>query len=753
MAIQTTRGAFNPDSADVAPGNYSRDFRPVEAYNINDGIGLKSAGDLLTLGVKAADEVVKDTIKEDVHANVDPAQDEFTTALQGATKYQAAIRAGTVGSSTNPNDQNMQLPGPQSLLPQSPDTSVPAGLQALPSQLSVLASARGANKISETDYYGRLATIAKDVRSRYPVGYRDYVDSEIQKVTGVDPANAYIRGMVADINAGMSQKDSERTATLGELRNNLKYGPAIKQSYDLFSAGLITAGQALEPLAQAQSQEQSLKLSDLQYTNNAKSREDQQRGALDLSTQIMGNEVSKFQHTIALDPTVKNPDELLRYTQDLASGKIPPNPEQAQQYANMAQSHIVAAQRSIDAELDRVRPEWGGASLRSRSNPTELQTANDAAMKPLIKIRDALSKGDPAAASYYVNALQANQSNARYKMFTDPEFSNYLTMLDSFNHFGGPNAMGALITSSATTKIINEFSKRMDMTKLGLALPNDPSYQKDADNAKDAIRFTQQLMDKNGIANPNAQENIIQMMDGQNGMSLTDPKSTPETKKQIAYSFFGPKNIGIVRSLTPDRPDGRGGTIPGAESFYYRATSKDVQQAVLGQNDPVLNKYYQDFVQTEFQQGVFRPNIAKLDAMNLGTEGSFRVKWDSSNHKVSYEDLSPTTEGTNPYTGRRGIGSNVTGPQQIVNSINKGISGLRNYAESTGRTGDQIDSFIIQNMIDGGMSGKQLSKMEGFTPALAAAIKTSYQKELDAETQAKELKSKRVQDRWSGPSN
>ena len=74
----------------------------------------------------------------------------------------------------------------------------PPGLQDGVDRMATLQAAFDQGKINETNYYGRLATLSKQMRSKHP-GYEKIVDSTIQSVTGTRPANAYRDALFSEI--------------------------------------------------------------------------------------------------------------------------------------------------------------------------------------------------------------------------------------------------------------------------------------------------------------------------------------------------------------------------------------------------------------------------------------------------------------------------------------------------------------------------------------------------------------------------
>lgn len=85
----------------------------------------------------------------------------------------------------------------------------PPDMQSELDRIGTLQAARSQGKISETNYYGRLATLSKQLRAKYP-RYEGIVDATIQSVTGTRPANAYRDALFGEMNA-LAKEASDET--------------------------------------------------------------------------------------------------------------------------------------------------------------------------------------------------------------------------------------------------------------------------------------------------------------------------------------------------------------------------------------------------------------------------------------------------------------------------------------------------------------------------------------------------------------
>lgn len=89
----------------------------------------------------------------------------------------------------------------------APDAG-PTGLTSELDRVQALQNAVEQGKISQVNYYGRLATLSKQLRTKYP-GYEQIVDSTIQSVTGTRPANAYRDAIFQELGNLSEQASSE----------------------------------------------------------------------------------------------------------------------------------------------------------------------------------------------------------------------------------------------------------------------------------------------------------------------------------------------------------------------------------------------------------------------------------------------------------------------------------------------------------------------------------------------------------------
>src|SRR5574337_583217 len=163
---------FNPQVPQANPEEFLRYSQGTHTIPVDKstGILLDTAGNAISGVASLADQIVKQTISSDIQKGVDQQQSQFTGQLENTAK--------SMGISTG--NQGMDI--------------LPTGDQTQ--------NIRAGNKINDTLYSANITSIAKQLRAQYP-GYRDYIDTEISKVSGMPVANAYYKNLMQDINSGL----------------------------------------------------------------------------------------------------------------------------------------------------------------------------------------------------------------------------------------------------------------------------------------------------------------------------------------------------------------------------------------------------------------------------------------------------------------------------------------------------------------------------------------------------------------------
>lgn len=176
---------------DRASPKVIRQVPPVQRVDFGRGASADtSSADLINSltktgasAIKAIDDILVDTIEEQVRTGVEHYRDSFTSDLEGSV--------GVTGPSNvlaYAKDDSITKP----IIEDNPDSRLPKEIREIDKKVSKLDSARAAAKLTESGYWIQLETYLSGLRNRFP-GHRDVIDRKAASMLGTTPANALWR--------------------------------------------------------------------------------------------------------------------------------------------------------------------------------------------------------------------------------------------------------------------------------------------------------------------------------------------------------------------------------------------------------------------------------------------------------------------------------------------------------------------------------------------------------------------------------
>jgi hypothetical protein len=221
---------FNPSPGQTNDPNYLNYPRVLEGPKLEGNTSgaqiTKAIGDGIVDASGLIDQGIKKTIQQTAYDKVDKERDAFTQGLQGVKSQldngmiAPAVRSG-VGSPAATGKLIMDA---------SEDTpEVPDGLASGLDRIQQLAQAKAAGsvKLNDTQYAAQTLSIAKQLRSQYGQGYREFIDDTVSKASGLPVANSYYQNLMLDINRQLNQ--------IGKGKDDV--GNILKQNLDVPNMG------------------------------------------------------------------------------------------------------------------------------------------------------------------------------------------------------------------------------------------------------------------------------------------------------------------------------------------------------------------------------------------------------------------------------------------------------------------------------------------------------------------------------------
>jgi uncharacterized protein (TIGR02594 family) len=290
---------------------------------------------------------------------------------------------------------------------------VPSDLTQSAEGLQRIAMAHQQGKVTQEYYYQRLASTAKGLRAKYP-GYEKEVDDIIQKVTGTRPANAFRDAMFANIEATnralASSKDSFQKWVLQD--GNIGYVqmafPDFFENPGKYSPEEIHAG-----VAKIKGQEQTWQSQKLQLEGNK-----------EYADQALNERLNQFTGSLLEGQSralgMSSQDFMQKLHQFSTKGGM--QPEEKAEFGNQFEQFISAARTALIKETS-------DPAFQKLFSSTELRDKREAALQPLLEIRELIASDQYDGAAVLLARLNNMQNQARQALYKqDPR----LLAVDTF---------------------------------------------------------------------------------------------------------------------------------------------------------------------------------------------------------------------------------------------------------------------------------------------------------------------------------
>jgi hypothetical protein len=763
MPIQSTYDAFNPQSQTVAPGGVPN-FRPAgEGMSFKSPLGeaLKGLGDLVGTVTQGVDAIIKSNVTGDVETQVDPERKKMLGDLEATYGTQAVtqlLRPGERSSSTGAASEPTQtISGPEFPPPEISEIApggltpgpkkLPKDINDLPGKINAIYNARNDGHISETYYWGRLSDIASDIRSRYPRGYRNYIDNKIQEITGRDPANAYIESLIRDINSNMGDKNKDRDKLIAEFyQGNLIGRPGAKETVKGLLSGAVTVDRGIDFLSALKRDDDIIEQAKKRYELDKSAKGFESDAAARYANTIAPKIVNQLFRGIqtANGPDVldiSTPEALNRLAAQYKSGKQTLDAKTAVFLATQVSAWEQAAEKALDEDFQK-----SGVYRDMANDPEKIKQIKALHLEPLKQLREAFSKGDVSAVANVTNLVKAAHDDFGYKMVNDKDLGYQGIVLRWLKENAGDQGAAVLLSRDPLRGLLNSFDQKTKVIMGQLMTPEGIGEKlggKDYKSLVDSIEAIRKGAADNGLSVNHPQviksyDQLFQMIEE----GLARPDIKPETRQALVKSIFSPENFKVLRNISPDRRDPYNPNIvvPGYQSLFYRLTRPEIAETVkkLG---PEYQGLYMNWVQTAVRTDLFARDLVRLgEVLKQSTKAEdslYSIRWNTTTKNFDIK-TNPITN-KDPTEGWQRLQRNtMPGLQDTIASLNKGLSGMANVAKGFGLEGTDVDGFVLDQLIQASVPG--LDQVGQMPFKIGEAIKNAYAKE---KFQAEQAKTKR----------
>lgn len=654
------------------------------------GAAMKSLGQMFQGGVSAADDVVKSMISEDVRQSAEAQRDKYTEELDVANR---AVRSNPQ-LAANDTPANTPSGEPKESLAATTTAElkdVPRDLKNFPQAVAQLHAARGTGKISETDYDARLTSMVKDIRSKYPMGYYDYIDRQVQQITGKIPANAYIQSVMGDINSFIANANQARNH-LGNLLDTMTH-EGIPHA-DVWATSVRNGGD----LAEARKfivEANTFKYKQATAAANLASVKDNQEATSIAAAQLVTDKAGRLVAE-QYDAVFKliSPDAIDE------KGNIKFKGDELESTTEKLRQHEVASRKTAIALVNSPIKEAGGKTMMQIDSAKANKIVEDVTGFNKWAIENWTNEKS-GMVGYMARLIKEMQNRSDVAIYKDPDLGKLLAEVGTFNRTAGTEAAAMFMREATMTKLpeaIQKYRQRQELM-LGSSNPNDPVTMK-------------QLFDQGrsfGVTSGNYYNDLLHVVD-----RLKDPKVGDGYKERVIRAIGDPKNAGFIAGLQKDSVDSQGRPRAGQWTAFDILSSADVtKEAYRLSQAPGQQQLFIDY--RNWVEGTFKDLVGESvkDLNGIQDSSRFGVTWDSENHKFNLVDRrgSSVSEraSTQPY---------FDSAQRSIRALN---SGLENISRMADVTKQDVNEYLFNTMRILGLNVDS-SKIQGLPDKMIQAI-------------------------------
>lgn len=692
--------AFNPTPQITGPGPVAEFKGITPAPDESMATLIKGIATVGGLAVNAADEVVKEDIKNKAYTASELQRDSFTGNLETALTKVGKGLGKTLGIVSDDGD-------------------VPDGVKQGLDQVTTLQSANG--KISTMQYWGRLTATAKDLRSQYP-GYREYIDEQMQKITGHNPANQYLSALSTDLNraaAGSSDSFSKKLESTF-LSDDVRGIVGAPEALSKFRATGDTAGayawlsKQQESIAANKKAHADITLGNLQREAKATAG---QAAEIASGTQTVLNALDTFTMHIEggkdaqgkqLPPTDKR---VLDHLEDLKrSGKLA-DPENAR----LIGAAIAGKRNEIETSLDK---DWsqviagtqnadgtGGETKFSRMGPEKSKAAKELILNSWDRASNLIYNQNYGDAFALKSATEAKIDKASAGMVTDVNLAEHTTALAAGRRMLGEQAAGVLTQEAYSKGFGKALGTYFHSNALKMVTQPNTSFGGPPKTFNDVIEGAKNTPARVGLPTNAAgdqktdttkktEAEFVKTVLKQINI-ITDPSvKDDQAKLNVAQAAFSKENSTMLNQFVLENRDPVTGKIAdGQHAVFKQFTSPAITNEIfrLSKEHPEVWDNYKNWVTHSWGRILFRNDILQMN--NVASNPEVRIGWNTETQQW--------TEPQHKYNPNQQIHLDTYALLHFkdqVRLVNDSLTSLKNMYAAEGQK--EISPLILKAFLD-----------------------------------------------------
>lgn len=545
---------FNPNVPNAQEPNYLNYSRAISQPEPNKvaATAISGAANVIDLGIKSADYLIKEDIKNKAYSQIDPIRKDYANSLEmeklriGAVGGVGESPAEEIVSAENPSDAYAQA-SPEdaaealSLIPKDDADAgtVPSAIDTGIRRAANLQSAFDGGKISHTKYISDLDQVAVGLRNRYP-GYREYIDQQISRITGINPANAKISALALDLNRAYAAMNSDKTKSLTLLFKHRDEPDAPQMYKDYLATGDAT--KVYTWAANAEFRKGRLEKEKAERDAARDKRQEDAELTKNQATRLANEIITSQWESLRIGEGAYSPKQLFdKAVAELQGGpKLTPNEK-------LQFGQAMSSMEATAPILLRKNFREQGYNL----DPAVEQNIINNTTRVFTEARQLIAKERYYSANAVTDAVKAASDTATQVMFGNNELAAYISILSAAQNLG-PQAAEAMIQQTITMLPGAKVGVRETMDYFKLQSIMGPNYlmgevpKADFSSAIDTFK-------NNKIQDPKTYAEVV------NHSRVIKDKTgrfTDDHKASVIDFYFNPNNLRVLTKFDQkDRTD------------------------------------------------------------------------------------------------------------------------------------------------------------------------------------------------------
>lgn len=724
---------FNPQLAPAPIGNLPQ-YKQVEGVvDTSKAVAIKGASDILNSAVKITDDTIKRKIDSEVYASVDKEREQLTEGLESINNQLkgTSVVPPPVQSASGPTAGKSWLDSNASM-DRDPTLDTIDSSTGL-SQIDTLRQAQRAAKINDTQYAGETLQIAKNLRSTYGPGYRDYIDQKVSQASGLPIANSYYNNLMTDINRQLQQAAANKDSIDALVFKNLDV-PNIKTYWQMHKAdpSKMPASEVIGKIADWQNLQTQQKIDAARRAEGKDNKTKLQQDTTERFTNIMANDTNLVLKDITNLGGMRPVSELTQFITDAASGKIKVDDAVVGQRVGELNASIQTLYRQKWTQAHTPGPD--GSTVASVIGEEETDKIIQKSLLPLTTIRDFARSKEDGPAFYHARQVLAIGEDAKHGFLINKDVEKANRQI-----IGGRHVLGE---QYAPEWIKNMIDNNIDLKYKGLFEQEAMSAMQPFEDQRGTPvkRYYKDMLQhgKKVDAPPEYFGKATELV-----AKVADPNMPQPAKDRLIDWAFNPKNIGMLNELKMDyRDPNTGEMVPGKYRAFNIMGAPLVTKAIAENARIKPENYvkYQTTMETEFTT-LFRSDIAQMERlrgnMRLGNVGATKltVNYAFDNEK---NKLIPVDQNNMPLDRERLLAKAGINPREygqasqlfeVVDRINGGLATLADIQKSNPAGAGNTSLYLFNTLRRNDFNTKGVTSTN--TDIMKAIIKSSNPKITD----------------------